>query len=98
MGGSPKALLPFGRRPLIEHIAETLRSVLPDCLVVTNAPELYASPGLRMVGDVCPEGGSLVNLDTPEDLAHARALGDRRPAGPGRAASGPIPDGDKAGA
>jgi molybdopterin-guanine dinucleotide biosynthesis protein A len=59
MGGSPKALLPFGGRPLIEHIAETLRSVLPDCLVVTNTPELYASLGLPMVGDVFPEGGSL---------------------------------------
>jgi FdhD protein len=59
MGGSPKALLSFGGRPLIEHIAETLRSVLPDCLVVTNTPELYASIGLPMVSDVFPEGGSL---------------------------------------
>jgi molybdopterin-guanine dinucleotide biosynthesis protein A len=202
MGGSPKALLPFGGRPLIEHIAETLRSVLSDCLVVTNTPELYASLGLPMVGDVYPEGGSLggiysglraaagdaalcvacdmpflsaplvaylsgraaeadvvipeavgelqtlhavygkaclpamerrlsagrlkivgffedvrvlrvpvddierfadpavvfMNLNTPEDLARARALWDRRPAGAGRAASGPTPDGDKAGA
>ncbi len=59
MGGSPKALLPFGGRPLIEHIAETLQSVLPDCLVVTNSPELYTSLGLPMVGDVSPEGGPL---------------------------------------
>jgi molybdenum cofactor guanylyltransferase len=59
MGGAPKALLPFGGRPLIEHIAETLRSVLPDCLVVTNTPEVYGSLGLPMVGDVFPEGGSL---------------------------------------
>jgi molybdenum cofactor guanylyltransferase len=59
MGGSPKALLPFGGRPLIEHIAETLRTVLPDCLVVTNTPELYGSLDLPMVGDVFPEGGSL---------------------------------------
>lgn len=59
MGGSPKALLPFGGRPLIEHIAETLRSVLSDCLVVTNTPELYAALGLPMVGDVFPDGGSL---------------------------------------
>jgi len=59
MGGSPKALLPFGGRPLIEHIAETLRSVLSDCLVVTNTPELYASLRLPMVGDTFPEGGSL---------------------------------------
>jgi molybdenum cofactor guanylyltransferase len=59
MGGSPKALLPFGGRPLIEHITETLRSVLPDCLVVTNTPELYRSLGLPVVGDVFPDGGSL---------------------------------------
>jgi molybdopterin-guanine dinucleotide biosynthesis protein A len=201
MGGSPKALLPFGGRSLIEHITETLRSVLPDCLVVTNTPELYASLGLPMVGDVFPEGGSLggiysglraasgdaafcvacdmpflsaplvaylagraneadvvipdaagelqtlhavygraclrpmerrlragqlkvvgffddvrvlrvpadavervidpaiafMNLNTPEDLARARALWDRRPAGAGRASSGPAPDGDGAG-
>jgi molybdopterin-guanine dinucleotide biosynthesis protein A len=62
MGGSPKALLPFGGRPLIEHIAETLRSVLSDCLVVTNTPELYASLGLPMVDDFFPEGGSLGGL------------------------------------
>ena len=59
MGGIPKALIQFGGRPLIEHIAETLRSVLSDCLVVTNTPDLYASLGLPMVGDVFPEGGSL---------------------------------------
>src|SRR5262245_4799679 len=64
MGGSPKALLPFGGRPLIEHIAETLRSVLSDCLVVTNTPELYESLDLPMVGDVFPESGSLGGIYT----------------------------------
>ena len=59
MGGFPKALIPFGGRSLIEHIAETLRSVLSDCLVVTNTPDLYASLGLPMVGDIFPESGSL---------------------------------------
>jgi molybdopterin-guanine dinucleotide biosynthesis protein A len=59
MGGTPKALLPFGDRPLIDHIAETLRSVLSDCLIVTNTPELYRFLGLPMVGDVFPDGGSL---------------------------------------
>jgi molybdopterin-guanine dinucleotide biosynthesis protein A len=59
MGGSPKALLPFGGRPLIERIAETLESVLPQCLVVTNSPGLYEFLGLPMVGDVFPAGGSL---------------------------------------
>ncbi len=201
MGGSPKALLPFGGRPLIEHIAETLQSSLSDCLVVTNTPDLYARLGLPMVGDVFPEGGSLggiysglraapgdaalcvacdmpflsaplvaylagraaeadvvipdaagelqplhavygkaclpamerrlragqlkvvgffdevsvvrvpaatverfadpsvafMNLNTPEDLALARALWDRRPAGAGRAPSRPVADGDGTG-
>ena len=201
MGGSPKALLPFGGRPLIEHSAETLRSSLTDCLVVTNTPDLYAPLGLPMVGDVFPDGGSLggiysglraasgdaalcvacdmpflsarlvgylagraaeadvvipegagefqplhavygkaclpvmerqlragrlkvvgffdevkvlrvpaetvqgfadpdlafMNLNTPEDLARARALWDRRPAGAGRVSSTPVPDGDEEG-
>jgi molybdopterin-guanine dinucleotide biosynthesis protein A len=59
MGGSPKALIPFGERPLIQHIVERVRSVLPDCLIVTNAPELYTFLGVPMVGDVFAEGGSL---------------------------------------
>jgi molybdopterin-guanine dinucleotide biosynthesis protein A len=59
MGGSPKALIPFGERPLIRHIVEKLAAVLPDCLVVTNSPELYGFLGLPMVPDVFAEGGSL---------------------------------------
>lgn len=59
MGGSPKALLPFEGRPLIQHILERLESVLPDCLVVTNSPELYAFLERPMVADVFPDGGSL---------------------------------------
>jgi molybdopterin-guanine dinucleotide biosynthesis protein A len=59
MGGSPKALIPFGERPLIQHIVERVRSVLPDCLIVTNSPELYTFLEVPMVGDVFAEGGSL---------------------------------------
>jgi molybdopterin-guanine dinucleotide biosynthesis protein A len=59
MGGAPKALLPFGEQPLIHHIAETLGSVLPDRLIVTNTPELYRFLGLPMVPDVFPDGGAL---------------------------------------
>ena len=71
MGGFPKALIPFGGRSLIEHIAETLRSVLSDCLVVTNTPDLYASLGLPMVGDVFPESGSLGGIYTGLQAAPA---------------------------
>ena len=59
MGGSPKALLPFGGRPLIQHIVETLESVLADCLIVTNTPEAYRFLGRPMIGDAFPDGGSL---------------------------------------
>jgi molybdenum cofactor guanylyltransferase len=59
MGGSPKALLLFDRRPLIQHIAETLTTILSECVVVTNSPELYGFLNLPMVGDVYPNGGSL---------------------------------------
>jgi molybdopterin-guanine dinucleotide biosynthesis protein A len=59
MGGSPKALIPFGARPLVQQIVETIRSVLPDCLLVTNSPELYGFLGVRMVADAVPGGGSL---------------------------------------
>jgi molybdopterin-guanine dinucleotide biosynthesis protein A len=117
MGGSPKALIQFGGRSLIEHIAETLRSVLSDCLIVTNTPELYASLDLPMVGDVLPDTGSLggiysgllaaprdhalcvtfMNLNTPEDVARARALWGRRPAGAARGPSASSADGDGAG-
>lgn len=59
MGGSPKALLSFGGRPLIQHIVEALGTVLPELLIVTNSPDLYRFLGRPMVGDVFPEGGSL---------------------------------------
>jgi len=74
MGGSPKALIPFGDRPLIQYIVETLGSVLPDCLIVTNSPELYAFLGCPMVGDIFQESGSLGGIysglsETPGDAA-----------------------------
>jgi molybdopterin-guanine dinucleotide biosynthesis protein A len=59
MGGTPKALIPFGEQPLIRHIAERLAALLPESLLVTNSPELYAFLGLPMVADVFPGGGSL---------------------------------------
>jgi molybdopterin-guanine dinucleotide biosynthesis protein A len=59
MGGSPKALLRFGERPLIQHILDTLESVLEDCLIVTNSPELYGFLGRPLVPDVFPDAGSL---------------------------------------
>jgi molybdopterin-guanine dinucleotide biosynthesis protein A len=64
MGGSPKALLPFGGQPLIRHIAETLAGILSDGLIVTNTPDQYAFLGWPMVGDLVPGGGSLGGIYT----------------------------------
>lgn len=59
MGGEPKALMELGGKRIIERIVEVLGSVLPDLLIVTNTPELYAFLGLPMVPDVFPDHGSL---------------------------------------
>jgi molybdopterin-guanine dinucleotide biosynthesis protein A len=59
MGGQPKALMELGGRRLIERVADVVRAVTDDLLIVTNTPELYAFLGLPMVGDVFPDHGSL---------------------------------------
>ena len=59
MGGDPKALMDLGGKRIIVRIVDVLRPVLPDLLIVTNAPELYAFLGLPMASDVFPDHGSL---------------------------------------
>jgi len=59
MGGRPKALIGLGGKRIIERIVEVLSLVLPDLLIVTNTPDLYAFLGLPMVPDVLPDHGSL---------------------------------------
>ena len=59
MGGQPKALMELGGRRIIDRVADVVRAVTDDLLLVTNTPELYASLGLAMVPDVFPDHGSL---------------------------------------
>jgi len=59
MGGLPKALLDVGGRRIIERVAEIVRQVTDDLLLVTNTPERYAWMGCPMVPDVFPDAGSL---------------------------------------
>jgi molybdenum cofactor guanylyltransferase len=59
MGGEPKALMDVGGRRIIERVAEVLRQVTDDLLLVTNTPERYAWMGCPMVPDVFPDAGSL---------------------------------------
>ncbi len=59
MGGQPKALMELGGRRLIERVADVVRAVTDDQLIVTNTPELYAFLDLPMVADIFPDHGSL---------------------------------------
>jgi len=59
MGGLPKALMDVGGRRIIERVAEVLRQVTDELLLVTNTPERYAWMGCPMVPDVFPGAGSL---------------------------------------
>ena len=59
MGGQPKALMELGGRRIIDRVADVVREVAEDVLIVTNTPDLYASLGLPMVPDVFPDHGSL---------------------------------------
>jgi molybdopterin-guanine dinucleotide biosynthesis protein A len=59
MGGRPKALMELGGRRIIDRVAEVVREVADDVLIVTNTPDLYTSLGLPMVPDAFPDHGSL---------------------------------------
>jgi molybdopterin-guanine dinucleotide biosynthesis protein A len=59
MGGRPKALMELGGRRIIDRVADVLRAVTRDLLIVTNTPDAYSSLGLPMVPDVFPDHGSL---------------------------------------
>ncbi|HEY7041246.1 MAG TPA: molybdenum cofactor guanylyltransferase [Methylomirabilota bacterium] len=59
MGGQPKALMELGGRRIIDRVADVVRRVADDVLVVTNTPELYAWLDLPMVPDAFPDHGSL---------------------------------------
>jgi len=59
MGGQPKALMELGGRRIIDRVLDVMRAVTDDLLIVTNTPDIYASLGLPMVGDVFPDHGSL---------------------------------------
>jgi molybdopterin-guanine dinucleotide biosynthesis protein A len=49
----------LGGRRIIDRVADVVRAVADDALIVTNTPELYASLGLPMVPDAFPDHGSL---------------------------------------
>ncbi len=46
--GQNKALMSLGGKRLVERVVEVMRDVLPEFLMVTNTPDVYADLGLPM--------------------------------------------------
>jgi molybdopterin-guanine dinucleotide biosynthesis protein A len=70
--GEDKALKPFLRRPLIQHVIERIQPIADEIIITTNRPDDYAFLGQRLVSDLVPGRGALGGLYT----ALASANGD----------------------
>lgn len=62
--GTNKALSIFQKEHLIERLVRSIRDVTHELVLVTNEPDEYAFLGLRMVGDIMPDCGSLGGIYT----------------------------------
>lgn len=69
--GRDKAFIPVGGRLIIERVLGALEELSDDLLIVTNTPELYASFGVRLVGDIYPGKGALGGIFTAIQAAHS---------------------------
>lgn len=70
LGGIPKGLELVGGARMIDHVAEALRTVTSDLLIVANAPDAAAwLPDVRVERDVIPDCGSLGGVHAA--LSHA---------------------------
>lgn len=60
--GAPKALAEVGGVRLIERVRDALLPVVPDPVLITAAPGLYAFLGLPSRPDLLPGGGPLAGI------------------------------------
>ena len=60
--GTNKALLKINEKTNIERIADTLKPLFDDIILVTNNPESYEFLGLKMVKDHYPGMGPLAGV------------------------------------
>ncbi len=60
--GVDKAFLKIAGLPLIEHVLRALRTVADRIIIVSNAPEAYASYGAELATDASDKRGSLIGL------------------------------------
>lgn len=69
-GGLPKGLEKVGGRRIIDRVADGLRDVTDDLLLVANDPSAADwLPGVRVVGDLVPNAGGLGGIHSA--LHHA---------------------------
>ena len=76
--GSPKALLEFRGRPLIQYPLDTLRKFCSEIFIVTQTPDLYQNLGAQVIQDLHrgygPMGGihaGLKNASNPWSIVLA---------------------------
>ena len=60
--GSNKALAPIKDKPLVQHVAETVKTLFEEALLVTNTPETYLFVELPSVADKFPGDGPLAGI------------------------------------
>lgn len=62
--GRDKAFEPLAGKMLIEHVADVLRGLFPEVMIVANAPRLFQGFDLAVASDVIPGAGSLGGILT----------------------------------
>lgn len=60
--GTDKAFLVLGGKPIIEHVLNAVRSVCGRVIIVTNAPERYASSDALVIPDALDQRGPLTGI------------------------------------
>lgn len=60
--GVNKALLPLGKKKVIEHIADLMNSIFVNVILITNTPEEYKFLDLPMFEDIFKVGGPLAGI------------------------------------
>lgn len=60
--GENKALLPLGKKRVIEHVIDLMTSIFANVILITNTPEEYKFLDLPMYEDVFKVGGPLAGI------------------------------------
>jgi len=60
--GSNKALAMVDRKPLVQHVADLMSGLFPECLLVTNTPAEYEFLSLAMTHDRYRDSGPLAGI------------------------------------